>query len=81
MKDNRGEITIMMIIIGIVLIILVGICIFMLTGENGLFVLKSEEQNSIDITVQEEEKNNTIYTNEQQNITNNQDGALTVPVQ
>lgn len=85
MKDNRGEITIMMIIIVIVLIILGGICIFMLTGENGLFIPKSEEQNiqqnNIDTNVQDEETNNTVDTNEQQNTTNNENGALTVPVE
>lgn len=87
MKDNRGEITIMMIITVIVLIILGGICIFMLTGENGLFIPKGEEQNvqqdnnSINTNVQEEETNNTVNADEQQNVTNNENGALTVPVE
>ena len=42
MKDNRGEISIQMIITVIVLIILGGICIFMLTGDNGLFVPRED---------------------------------------
>lgn len=76
MKDNRGEITIPMIITGIVLIIIVGICIFMLTGENGLFVPRTEN----------ESQENEIITNnttdlDEQNATDNENGALTVPVE
>lgn len=76
MKNDRGEITIPMVIVGIVLIIMVGICIFMLTGENGLFVPKTENK------AQENEviTNNTIDT-EKQNVTENENGALTVPME
>jgi hypothetical protein len=38
MRNDRGEISIPTILIGIILIVLAGICIFMLTGENGIFV-------------------------------------------
>ena len=96
MKDNRGEITIMMIITVIVLIIFGGICIFMLTGENGLFVLKTKQQNNnnLNTNVQQEttnlnsqnevnetvEGNNTVV-DDKSNQTTNQNGAITVPVQ
>ena len=75
MKSERGEISIPTILTVIVFIILAGICIFMLTGENGLFVPKRYEENV--------NNNNTVNTqNETQNIentTNNE--ALTVPMQ
>lgn len=74
MKNNRGEITIMMIVTVIVLIILGGVCIFMLTGENGLFVPKNQEQNV-------QETNNTVNANNVQNEINNENQALTVPVE
>lgn len=76
MKDNRGEITIPMILTGIVLIVIVGICIFMLTGENGVFVPRTENE------AQENEiiTNNTTDSDEQ-NATGNENGALTVPVE
>lgn len=82
MKNERGEITIQMVVIGIILIVLVGVCIFMLTGENGLFVLKTQNN----------EPKNEIITNQtinsdEQNVTNNENkndnenGALVVPVE
>lgn len=69
MKDNRGEITIPMILTGIILIVVVGICIFMLTGENGLFVLRTEKESQENQII----TNNTINSDEE-------NGALTVPV-
>ena len=69
MKDNRGEITIPMILTGIILIVVVGICIFMLTGENGLFVLRTEKESQENQII----TNNTINSDEA-------NGALTVPV-
>ena len=74
MKNNRGEVTIPMVITVIILIILGGICIFMLTGENGIFVPKRDEQNI-------ENTNNIVNTVEDSNVINNESGALTVPVQ
>lgn len=68
MKNEKGEITIPAILITIILIVLGGICIFMLTGENGLFVPKRYEQNV-------ENNNTVINSNETQN-----DNTLTVPV-
>lgn len=75
MKDNRGQITIMMIVTVIVFIILGGICIFMLTGENGLFVPRRD--------FEEIENNNTVNQNEiqEENITNSEKNAITVPMQ
>lgn len=68
MKDNRGEITIPFVLTGIVLIIIAGICIFMLTGENGLFVprgYESEKENEIvnNTTVNEVEQNTVKENN------------------
>lgn len=74
MSNDKGEISIPTILTVIILIILGGICIFMLTGENGLFVPKRYEQNI---------ENNIVNTeNETQNVentTNNE--VLTVPMQ
>lgn len=74
MKNNRGEITIAMIIIVIIFIVLGGICIFMLTGENGLFVPRRDY---------EEIENNTVNQNEiqEENSANNANNVLTVPIQ
>jgi len=72
MKNNRGAISIEMIITVIVMILLAGICIFMLTGENGLFVPKDNENNAI---------TNEINNNVQEPNTNNSENALTVPVE
>ena len=95
MKDNRGQISIVMIITVICLIIFGGICIFMLTGENGLFVLKGQEvqnknevvnQNTTNTNQEEsgntntEETDNETNNNEQTNQTDNTNGALTVPM-
>lgn len=93
MKDNRGEISIMMIITVICLIIFGGICIFMLTGENGLFIPKRQEIENKNEIVNEnttntnqaennniEETTNETNTNEQSNQNNNTNGALTVPM-
>ena len=77
MKNNRGEISIPLILTVIVLIIFGAICIFMLTGENGLFVFKSNQR----------EQNNSVVTNKgenaatNENITNNENNVLTVPVE
>ena len=76
MKNNRGEISIKMIITVISLIIFGGICIFMLTGDNGLFIPKEYE-------VHEEKTNNV--SNEIENTTNNtnanENGSITVPME
>ena len=94
MKNNRGEISILMIITVICLIVFGGICIFMLTGENGLFIEKGKEQtnNSVETNVQEsanntvdtnnntEEENNTVV-DDKSNETTNEDEVLTVPMQ
>ena len=79
MKNNRGEITIMMVITVIVLIILGGICIFMLTGENGIFVPKRDAETTNN-TINE---TNTTNQNEiqEQNVIDNVNGTLTVPVE
>ena len=58
MKNNKGAISIEMIITVIVILVLLGICVFMLTGEEGIFVPKKDEQ------VQE---NNITETNQTQN--------------
>lgn len=79
MKDNKGQITIMMIVTVIVLIILGGICIFMLTGDNGLFVPKEDEKENKS-TENEITTNNTLNT-EEQNVVNNEDGALMIPLE
>lgn len=89
MKDNRGEITIMMVITGIVLIILGGICIFMLTGEDGFFVPRRDVvenetvENNNTLNNNETNENNTVDTNQTQdeNQTDNDEGALRVPMQ
>lgn len=79
MKNNKGQITIMMIVTVIVLIILGGICIFMLTGDNGLFVPKKDEAEN-ETPKNEITTNNTLST-EEQNTINNENGALTVPLE
>lgn len=76
MKNNRGEISILMIITIISLIIFGGICIFMLTGENGLFIEK--EQTNI------QQNTNNEVENKEENVVdekNKEDEALTVPMQ
>jgi len=67
MKNNKGEISIELIATVIVLIVLAAICIFMLTGDSGLFVPKGEEQNI--------QTNNTVDTN------NNTNDEIVVPVE
>ncbi len=71
MNSNRGEISIQLIITMIVILVMAGICVFMLTGEDGLFVPKKDNE----IT------NNTVNTNEiqEQNVTNNENGGVTFP--
>lgn len=67
MKNNRGEVTIMMVITVIVLIILGGVCIFMLTGEDGIFVPRRdvvENDNTVNNKDQVETNNNTENNNE-----------------
>ena len=63
MKNERGEITIPAILTTIVLIVLAGICIFMLTGENGLFVPKRYEQNDNTVINSNETQNDNNATN------------------
>ena len=77
MKNEAGEITIPTILTVIVLIVLAGICIFMLTGENGLFVPKNYEQES------ELTNNSVIQENQTQNENNEVEDneVLTVPVE
>ena len=76
MKSNKGEISVELLITIIVLIVLGGICIFMLTGDNGLFIPKEYE-------VHEEKTNNV--SNEIENTTNNtnanENGSITVPME
>ncbi len=86
MKNDRGEITIPQIIFVIVLIVLVGVCIAMLTGENGLFVPKGYNQNAdnstnTNTTNTDESNTNTVDTQKptEQEENNNQNGALVVP--
>ena len=67
MKNNKGAISIEMILTVIVLIVLGGICIFMLTGDNGLFVpveneQRQEEKNNIDTTKDAEQTSNADNT-------------------
>ena len=83
MKNNKGEISIPMIITGIILIILGGIIIFMLTGENGLFVLKGSESAINRNELQEQNNSNIENTNElqEQNTTNTNNEAITIPVE
>lgn len=64
MKNDRGEITIPMIITVIILIILAGICIFMLTGENGVFIPKK------DSAIENTNNVNTNSTTDEQQGTN-----------
>ena len=70
MKNNRGAISIEMIITVIVLIILAGISIFMLTGENGLFVPKNNQE-------QTQNTNNTTVDSNQE-LQNNENGENAV---
>lgn len=83
MKEDRGEISIMMIVVVIVLIIFGAICIFMLTGENGLFIPKRLEQNkentNQNIEQVENEQKDIINEGEKANQTEN--GELTIPMQ
>ena len=84
MKNNKGEISIMLIITVITILILVIIMIFMLTGENGLFILKNQPPRG-------GTTNNTEITNEIENNTTNQNTtnaddttnkeALTIPLE
>lgn len=62
MKSEKGEITIHFIVGGIIFIVFIGICIFMLTGENGIFVPKRDKIENNEIT-----NNTTIETNENNN--------------
>lgn len=62
MKSEKGEITIHLIVGGIIFIVFIGICIFMLTGENGIFVPKRDKIQNNEIT-----NNTTIETNESNN--------------
>ena len=62
MKSEKGEVTIHLIVGGIIFIVFIGICIFMLTGENGIFVPKKEKIQNDEIT-----NNTTIETNETNN--------------
>ena len=79
MKDNRGEISIQMIITMIVVLVMAGICVFMLTGEDGLFVPKKDNEITNNILNTNEITNNTVDTNEtqEQNVTNNENGGFT----
>ena len=78
MRSNKGEITIQLVITVIVLIVLGGVCIFMLTGANGLFLPKEYGQN-------QEQTNNISTENEIENVTSNtnvnENGAITVPIE
>lgn len=76
MKDNRGEITIPFVITGIVLIIIAGICIFMLTGENGLFVPRGYESES-----ENEIVNNTTVNEVEQNTVKENNTFTIIPVE
>lgn len=62
MKSEKGEVTIHLIVGGIIFIVFIGICIFMLTGENGIFVPKRDKIENNEIT-----NNTTIETNENNN--------------
>ena len=50
MKSEKGEVTIHLIVGGIIFIVFIGICIFMLTGENGIFVPKRDKIQNNEIT-------------------------------
>ena len=65
MRSEKGEVTIHLIVGGIIFIVFIGICIFMLTGENGIFVPKRDKIQNNEITT-----NNTIDTNENDNTVN-----------
>ena len=62
MKNDRGEISIPTILIVIVLIVIGGVCIFMLTGEDGVFVPKRYEQNTNQNQIENttESENNSV---------------------
>ena len=78
MKNNRGAISIEMIITVIVIMLLVGVTIFMLTGENGLFVPKDNENAVNELKEQNVTDNqNTVTNNDEQN----QNMLITVPVE
>ena len=81
MRNERGEISIPTILIVIILIIIGGICVFMLTGEDGLFIPKRYEQN-INQNQNENTENNTLTDkDETQKIENTTDNnVLTVPM-
>ena len=83
MKDNRGEISIQLVITIIILIVMAGICIFMLTGEDGLFVPKKDDEIIINNVNTNETNEQNITNNETQetNINNNANGELIVPAQ
>ena len=86
MKNNRGAISIEMIITVIVIIVLVGIAIFMLTGENGIFVPKDKENAVTTNELKEQnvtDNQNTVSNNEtqEQNTTNDENILITVPVE
>ena len=78
MKNNRGAISIEMIITVIVIMLLVGVTIFMLTGENGLFVPNNKENTVNELKEQNVTDNqNTVTNNDEQN----QNMLITVPVE
>lgn len=77
MKNNKGAISIEMIVTVIVIIVLVGIAIFMLTGENGVFVPNNQENT---VTTNEVKEQNAVNTNEVQDA-QGENTALTVPVE
>ena len=81
MRNDRGEVSIPAILIVIILIVFVGVCIFMLTGENGVFIPKGYEQNVENNTNTNAESTNKTENKEQNKVTQNVENALTVPMQ
>lgn len=67
MKSEKGEVTIDLVVGAIIFIVFIGVCIFMLTGENGIFVPKRNNVENDEITT-----NNTIDEIEENNITNDE---------
>ena len=82
MKNNRGAISIETIITVIVIILLLGVTIFMLTGENGLFVLK-DKNDTDEMNKQNVYNQNTVINNDvqNQNNINNENVLITIPAQ
>ena len=96
MRNDRGEMSIPTILIGIILIVFAGICIFMLTGENGIFVPVRYEQNNTTMNENQTENTNKVEeqpenaestnkpentTQETENNTVTNNNVLTVPMQ